>query len=307
MPPVLRHSFLYSITLVLITALTYFLLSELCKDHIHGWFFRFDMEKQLKLEEKRIDRAEHELKQLIISNWSPPLGSTKPKFCIGMIASNRTRRYALPCVAAILRQLNLKQWKDIHFVLAYGSVPQDLSLFQQLNLSTLQLTAFKLPRRANSYLHLNEWHRKETSDYLELMRYCIARESNYTIILQEDALAGKEFWQQIQAALTDTRLLERDDWLILKLYFGEDVHDWSAQPFWAREWLVLAAAAAITALLVEYVAARACLPRGHRGRVRRVQRLMALTYQFILNRPFGQAYKSPLPLHSLFLFSSICV
>jgi hypothetical protein len=234
--------------------LTYAVLGWTCNTMIYSHFFRFDLQQHRRIEASRMSKAQANILSLQEEGWkqtSPPI---EAKICMGMLVSNRTQRYSVVAFAAILMQLQDKKLSNLYHFFIADTQPLDLPN------SDVESFARFVPviRIGSKNYYSNQknsvfaWREKEAHDYTEAMNYCVNQNLPYTILLEEDALAGKDALRQIIELLRRPELKLLSSWLVVKLYRTDQFEGWNLdRPI--QDPLTILALAVLVALVLERV------------------------------------------------------
>ena len=224
---ILLFEFVYvSLWLVVI----FIIMPRVCQDLSFSIYYkqnRYIYQNLAHANDKRADEASTFLKTHDNKFLFDCMNITKMKFCFTIITAKRPKA---PCY---LTQTVARLVKQLQHIRSYTFVVYNAGGFEHTEAIELSkiVPVITNTTKMNGAYSRSDRYQKEKVDYSSALKWCLTKDAEYNIIIEDDAIADNNFISKLQFILNYC-LSDKTgkSWVFMKLFYPEKFQGWGNHP-----------------------------------------------------------------------------
>ena len=175
-------------------------------------------DKILAANKQRANAAKDLLENSNFSDLFARLDQKSPEFCIVVVSIKRPRStwYLTQVVARLLPQIVNDQGVTFTVFNAHGAEHMEAD-----NLAS------SIPVMTNPHSSHDQGYDKQRQDFIFCFEWCLKREPQFTIVLEDDALPPHDFMERLRFVLDHRMPKKSEVWAFVKLFYPEKYQGWA--------------------------------------------------------------------------------
>lgn len=239
-----RFLLLESLFLIACAAIAFLVMPGLCKNLGFSLFYdpkspSSSLDALLKENEARIHSSQKYLHEIDPHHLFEHFNLNRTRFCFVIVTIPRPgdNRYLTQTIVKLVQQLPLlSNYTFTVYNVAGKAHTEAIKLSSKIPVTTLDEKTISL---RNEKFPRDKYNRQK-HDYQTALRWCEAKESLYSIIIEDDALVDSSFAQKLNFLLHFClQDKEGDSWGLMKLFYPEKYQGWGNNPSCIGELIVM--------------------------------------------------------------------